>query len=99
MFAGFQPSARMIAYVWIVGVGVTKIISVSAPLALQPCTSCEAGVGPPSTSTASSPTTWLFDLRGAERRLEAVQVVLAVAVVLVQDRDLRVRLVLAMSRP
>ena len=32
-------------------------------------------------------------LRGSERRLEAVQVVLAVAVVLVEDRDLRVRVV------
>ena len=33
MFAGFQPSWRMIAYDLIVGDGVTKIISVSAPVA------------------------------------------------------------------
>ena len=36
MLAGFQLSARMIAYAWTVGVGVTKIISVSAPGAAQP---------------------------------------------------------------
>ena len=48
----------MIAYDWIVGVGVTKIISVSAPVAFSRA-SWERGVAPPSTSYACSPTTIL----------------------------------------
>ena len=55
MFAGFQSRPRMIAYVCTVGVGVTKIISVSAPEARSRI-SCDCGVPPPRTSYASSRT-------------------------------------------
>ena len=61
MSAGFQAIPRRIAYDWIVGVGVTKIISVLAPLAFSR-TSCDCGVVPPTRSYACSATTWLFTL-------------------------------------
>ena len=50
----------MIAYVWTVGVGVTKIISVSAPDA-RSWISCDCGAPLPSTSSLLADD-WLFTL-------------------------------------